>query len=71
MSGQQKSDRAEVVDELSALTEAARTAGLILSAACAELLYFPRNRLVSLDPLDLIKRIEDSDERHQSELVCL
>lgn len=68
-SRQQKRDRAQVVDELSALAQAAQTAGSILGAAGVELLDLPDNRLDSLDRLDLIKRIEECVERHQPECV--
>ncbi len=68
-SRQQERDRAQVRDELSALTKAAQTAGSILGAAGVELLDLPDNRLDSLDRLDLIKRIEESVERHQPECV--
>jgi LmbE family N-acetylglucosaminyl deacetylase len=68
-SRQQKRERAQVVDELSALAQAAQTAGSILGAAGVELLDLPDNRLDSLDRLDLIKRIEECVERHQPECV--
>jgi len=68
-SRQQQRDRAQVVDELSALAKAAQTAGSILGAAGVELLDLPDNRLDSLDRLDLIKRIEECVERHQPECV--
>ena len=68
-SRQQKRDRSQVRDELSALTQAAQTAGSILGAAGVELLDLPDNRLDSLDRLDLIKRIEECVERHQPECV--
>ena len=62
-------DRNQVRDELSALAQAAQTAGSILGAAGVELLDFPDNRLDSLDRLDLIKRIEESVERYQPACV--
>ncbi|MDA7434761.1 PIG-L family deacetylase [Synechococcus sp. AH-601-J22] len=68
-SRQQKRDRLQVCDELSALAKAAHTAGSILGAAGVELLDLPDNRLDSLDRLDLIKRIEESVDRHQPECV--
>ncbi|MBT66336.1 MAG: GlcNAc-PI de-N-acetylase [Synechococcus sp. NP17] len=68
-SRQQKRDRVQVCDELSALAKAAHTAGSILGAAGVELLDLPDNRLDSLDRLDLIKRIEESVDRHQPECV--
>lgn len=68
-SRQQKRDRAQVADELSALAQAAQTAGSILGAAGVELLDLPDNRLDSLDRLDLIKRIEECVKRHQPECV--
>jgi len=68
-SRQQQRDRSQVQDELSALAQAAQTAGLILGAAGVELLDLPDNRLDSLDRLDLIKRIEERVERHQPECV--
>ena len=68
-SRQQKRDRSQVGDELSALAKAAQAAGSILGAASVELLDLPDNRLDSLDRLDLIKRIEECVERHQPECV--
>jgi Uncharacterized proteins, LmbE homologs len=68
-SRQQERDRAQVRDELSALAQAAQTAGSILGAAGVELLDLPDNRLDSLDRLDLIKRIEECVDRHQPECV--
>ena len=68
-SRQKERDRAKVQDELSALAKAAKTAGSILGAAGVELLDLPDNRLDSLDRLDLIKRIEESVDRHQPECV--
>jgi len=68
-SRQQTRNRAQIVDELSALAEAAQLAGSILGAAGVELLDLPDNRLDSLDRLDLIKRIEECVERHQPEYV--
>ena len=68
-SRQQKRDRSQVRDELSAVSKAAQTAGSILGAADVELLDLPDNRLDSLDRLDLIKRIEECIERHQPECV--
>ena len=53
------------MDELSALAQAAQTAGLILGAAGVELLDLPDNSLDSLDRPDLIKRIEECVERHR------
>ena len=68
-SRQQERDRAQLRDELSALSRAAQTAGSILGAAGVELLDLPDNRLDSLDRLDLIKRMEECIERHQPECV--
>ena len=68
-SRQQERDRAQVRDELSALAQAAQTAGSILGAAGVELLDLPDNRLDSLNRLDLIKRIEQCVELHQPECV--
>tara|TARA_Y100001933_G_scaffold265084_1_gene335168 strand:+ start:11343 stop:12047 length:705 start_codon:yes stop_codon:yes gene_type:complete len=68
-SRQQERDRAQVRDELSALAEAAQTAGSILGAADVELLDLPYNRLKSLNRLDLIKRIEERVKRHQPDCV--
>ena len=68
-SRQQERDRAQVRDELSALAKAAQMVGSILGAAGVEFLDLPDNRLDSLDRLDLIKRIEESVERHQPECV--
>ena len=66
---QQKRDRSQVSDGLSVLAEAAQAAGSILGAASIQFLDLPDNRLDSLDRLDLIKRIEESVERHQPECV--
>lgn len=66
---QQERDRAQSRDELSALAQAAQTAGSIFGAAGVYLLDLPDNRLDSLDRLDLIKRIEECVERHQPECV--
>ncbi len=68
-SRQQERDRAQVRNELSALAQAAQTAGSILGAAGVDLLDLPDNRLDSLDRLDLIKRIEECVERHQPDCV--
>ena len=68
-SRQQKRDRTQVQDDLSALAQAAQTAGSILGAAGVELLDLPDNRLDSLDRLDLIKRIEECVDRHRPECV--
>ena len=68
-SRQQQPDRLQAADELSALAQAAQTAGSILGATGVELLDFPDNRLDSLDRLDLIKRIEERVDRHQPQVV--
>jgi N-acetylglucosamine malate deacetylase 1 len=68
-SRQQKRDRDQVRDELSALANAAQRAGSILGAGGVELLDFPDNRLDSLDRLDLIKRIEESIARFKPDCV--
>ena len=68
-SRQQERDRARVRDELSALAQAAQTAGSILGATGEQLLDLPDNRLDSLDRLDLIKCIEEHVERCQPECV--
>ncbi len=68
-SRQQRRNRAQVRNELSALAKAAETVGSILGAAGVELLDLPDNRLDSLDRLDLIKRIEESVERHKPDCV--
>ena len=68
-SRQQQRDRAQVVDELSALAKAAQVAGSILGAAGVELLDLPDNRLDSLDRLDLIKCIEERIDRHKPQVV--
>ena len=68
-SRQQERDRAKLRDELSALAQAAQTAGSILGAADVKLLDLPDNRLDSLDRLDLIKRIEEYIEIHRPECV--
>ena len=70
-SRQQQRDRAQVVDELSALAKAAQVAGSILGAAGVELLDLPDNRLDSLDRLDLIKCIEQRINRHKPQVVYL
>ena len=62
-------NRLQAGDELSALAQAAQTAGLILGATGVELLDLPDNRLDSLDRLDLIKRIEERIDRHQPQVV--
>ena len=68
-SRQQQRDRIQAGDELSALALAAQKAGSILGAVGVELLDFPDNRLDSLDRLDLIKRLEESIERHRPQVV--
>ena len=68
-SRQQKRDRSQVGDELSALAKAAQAAGSILGAAGVELLDLPDNRLDCLDRLDLIKRIEEHICHHKPECV--
>lgn len=68
-SRQEQRDRLQACDELSALAQAAQTAGSILGAAGVELLDLPDNRLDSLDRLDLIKRIEQHIDRHQPQVV--
>ena len=65
----QHRDRLQVGDELSALAQAAQTAGSILGAAGVELLDLPDNRLDSLERLDLIKRLEEHIDRHQPQVV--
>ena len=70
-SRQQQRDRFQAGDELSALAQAAQTAGSILGATGVELLDLPDNRLDSLDRLDLIKHIEKRIERHQPRVVYL
>jgi LmbE family N-acetylglucosaminyl deacetylase len=68
-SRQLQRNRVEASKELSALVEAAKTAGSILGAAGVELLDLPDNRLDSLDRLDLIKRIEDRIGYYQPEVI--
>lgn len=68
-SRQEHRDRLQAGDELSALAQAAKTAGSILGAAGVELLDFPDNRLDSLDRLDLIKRLEECIDSHQPQVV--
>ena len=68
-SRQQQRDRIHAGEELSGLAQAAKMAGSILGAAGVELLDLPDNRLDSLDRLDLIKRIEESIDRHQPQVV--
>jgi len=70
-SRQEQRDRLQAGEELSALAQAAQTAGSILGAAGVELLDLPDNRLDSLDRLDLIKRIEQHIDRHQPQVVYL
>jgi LmbE family N-acetylglucosaminyl deacetylase len=68
-SRQQQRNRAEVTGELSALAQAAQTAGSILGVGGVKLLDLPDNRLDSIDRLDLIKRIEECIARHQPQVV--
>ena len=68
-SRQEQRDRKKVGEELSALTRAAKHAGLILGVAGVELLDLPDNRLDSLDRLDLIKIIETRVDQHQPQVV--
>jgi LmbE family N-acetylglucosaminyl deacetylase len=68
-SRQQQRDRNQASEELSALAQAAHTAGSILGAAGVELLDLPDNRLDSLDRLDLIKHIEQRIDCHQPQVV--
>jgi LmbE family N-acetylglucosaminyl deacetylase len=68
-SRQEQRDRLQAGEELSALAQAAHTAGSILGAAGVELLDLPDNRLDSLDRLDLIKHIEQHIHRHQPQVV--
>jgi LmbE family N-acetylglucosaminyl deacetylase len=65
----QHRDRVQAGAELSALAQAAQTAGSILGAAGVELLDLPDNRLDSLDRLDLIKHIEQRIDRYQPQVV--
>lgn len=68
-SRQEQRDRLQAGYELSALAQAAQTAGSILGASGVELLDFPDNRLDSVDRLDLIKRLEERIDRHQPQVV--
>ena len=68
-SRQDQRNRLQAGDELSALAQAAQTAGSILGAAGVELLDLPDNRLDSIDRLDLIKHIEQHIDRHQPQVV--
>ena len=68
-SRQEQRNRLDAGDELSALAQAAQTAGSILGAAGVELLDLPDNRLDSLDRLDLIKRLEERIDCHQPQVV--
>ena len=68
-SRQLQRDREEASEELSALQEAAKTAGTILGAAGVELLDLPDNRLDSLERLDLIKQIENRIGCYQPEVI--
>ena len=65
----QHRDRLLTVRELSALAQAAQTAGSILGATGVELLDLPDNRLDSLDRLDLIKHIEHRIDLYKPEVV--
>lgn len=65
----QHRDRIKAGNDLSALSQAAQSAGSILGAAGVELLDLPDNRLDSLDRLDLIKPIEERIDRHKPEVV--
>ena len=67
-SRQQQRDRVQVVKELSGLAQAAQTAGSILG----QQVLSPGSSgqsLDSLDRLDLIKRIEESIDRYQPQVV--
>jgi len=68
-SRQQKRARRQATEELSALVQSARQAGMILGAMGVELVDLPDNRLDSLDRLDLIKQIEERIARHQPQVV--
>ena len=70
-SRQHQRDRSEVVDKLSSLAQAAKSAGSILGAADVELLDFPDNRLDSVDRLDLIKHIEQRVDACKPKVVYL
>ena len=61
---QHQRDCIQAREDLSALAQAAQMAGSIFGPAVGELLDLPDNRLDCLDPLDLIKRIEE--RAHQS-----
>ena len=65
----QQRDRLLTVRELSALAQAAQTAGSILGATGVELLDLPDNRLDSLDRLDLIKHVEHRIDLYKPEVV--
>ena len=54
---------------ISALAQTAKQAGALLGAKGVDLLNLPDHRLDSLDRLDLIKQIEVSIARHQSQVV--
>jgi len=68
-SRQQRRNRNQVSEDLSALAQAAQQAGSILGAKGVELLDLPDNRLDSFDRLDLIKLIEERIVRHQPQVV--
>ena len=68
-SRQPQRNRIQANEELSALEEAAKTAGSILGAEGVELLDLPDNRLDSIDRLDLIKQIEDRINQHQPQVI--
>ena len=62
-------DRLQSGDKVSALAQAAHSAGSILGAAGVELLNLPDNRLDSLDRLDLIKQIEARIDLQRPQVV--
>ena len=68
-SRQAQRNRAEAIDKLERLTQAAHVAGNILGAKGIHLLKLPDNRLDSLDRLDLIKHIERSIEFLKPDVV--
>ena len=67
----QSRDRNQAIDELSALEQAAKKAGVILGAHGVELMDLPDNRLDSIDRLDLIKQIEERIACYESQVVNL
>lgn len=68
---QRKRDCIQASEELSALAQAAQMAGSIFGLAGGELLDLSGNRLDCLDPLDLIKRIEERAHQSSQASTCV